>query len=292
LIAVGGLFYQAERFLDDYFSMLRAQEYPKRKMRLIWLYGEGEDATLKSLKQFGEEHGREYAEFTLFQVNRMPGDLTGEEGKRLAQQNVVQAYNHLLEFSKPDDLLIMEQDIVAPPDAVSKLIALSEKAAIVAGVTLVTGSQLKVEAKNGGIFKVCGLPAVSAYVFDAKHEYTSISTQLVRINAIRLPAELMDKAFFVDGVATGLSLIKREVMDRLIFETAPIRSQDLHYCARARELGYKIAVDAGIWYEHNHYKYRKEFTPAGLVLTLLDSVRNDGITFEIEPKNNSVGCRI
>lgn len=287
MIAIGGLFYNAAEFLDTYFKMLLIQDYPKRKIRLIWLYGEGDDETLRLLKQFGEKHGRDYAEFTLFQINRIPGDMTGTEGGKIAQENIVKAYTHLVELSRPDDLIIMEQDIDAPPHAIRRLIELRDDGAgIAGGLCLVTGAELKVKAKNGGIFRVGGLPSVSSYVLDQKRELQPISRQAEKFNCTRMPKELLSREMYVDAIATGLSLLTRKVLDDIPFETSHKRTQDLHFCIRAREKGYRIICDTGLWYEHLHYKYRREILSDGsLFITLLDSLKLDGITFEATMPN-------
>lgn len=237
----------------------------------------------------------------------------------LSQENVVKAYQHLVELSHPDDLIIMEQDIEAPPNAISRLIKLREEgAAIAGGICLVTGAEMKVATRNGGLFKICGLPSVSAYIHQDEREevkehqcvtcrnwtYTSklngkkgflpISLQTMKFNSTRLAKELQNRQMYVDAIATGLSIFTREILDELPFEVSEKRTQDLHFCARARERGFKIICDTGLWYEHNHYKYRQEeLSDGSLLITLLDSVKGDGITFEVvEPKKEEVELQI
>lgn len=283
-IAVGGLFYEAEPFLNTYFRMILAQDYPKDKIRLIWLYGRGQDGTLNRLKQFGVDHGSEYAEFTLFEINRITGDLTAEKGHEIAQENVCKCYNHLIELSQPDGLIIMEQDIEAPPNAIRRLLELHDKGAdITAGVTLVTGGELKIAMKEEGkTFSLCGLPAISGYYLDPKGDYQQIGITLRKVNAVMVLDDVMGKEMWLDGAATGMSFLSRPLMNKLKFETNDKNSQDLYYCKRARRAGFKVLVDTGLWYEHLHYKYRREKTEHATTFHLLDSVKSDGITFKIE----------
>ena len=293
MIAVGGLFYNAEPFLDKWFECLLKQDYPKSEIRLVLVYGAGKDETPQRLRDIvrhlSRPWRRPFAEIQLFEINRIldGGQISDDEWDRyrLNQENVCKVYNHLTELSRPDDLVIMEQDVEAPPDAVRRLTEMRDKlhGDITAGVTLVTGGEMRQHLWGGGYLKVTGLPFVSACVYQpGGRRLQGISLQCNRVNSVRVPAALVNKVLVADGIATGLCLLTRRVMDAVQFETSNESSQDFYFCRRARDLGFRIVVDTGLWYEHRHYTYRVEYTEDGLYVTLIDSVKQDGIRFERE----------
>jgi cellulose synthase/poly-beta-1,6-N-acetylglucosamine synthase-like glycosyltransferase len=238
-IAICTPLYNSTPFLRDYLSCLRYYDYPKDLLSIYFTI-QGNDGTYDQIKRFAEMFGDDYRRVKYKRVKQIKGDLPHV-------QNVVRCRNLLAQWSKPDKVFFNDHDNFNPPNSIRRL--------------------------NDGLTLGAGLSA-GVYLFLMRDEnnnrmvmFTSffLHDKIMRSLSLRgmrgyIPVELFGRRLWMDAVACGCLLVKREVLDKVKFFVpwGTTMSDDTAFCLRAREAGYRVIGDFGLvcghWGFHMDYK--------------------------------------
>jgi len=103
----------ASKYLDTYWKCIKQLDYPKDKIRIVIIYGDSWDDTLKKLKEFKEEGVVELEVFRESSVPRVKGSFLSAS-----------IYNDFKGLVKDEDdyILFLDVDLEFPPNLVKELI--------------------------------------------------------------------------------------------------------------------------------------------------------------------------
>jgi len=272
-ITIGTPFYNSSYYVNMYLKHVYDLDYPKKLINLIFVNNESTDDTEDKLVNFCKKYKNKYRSAKVLFTKHIE-----ERGKFKGHSNIVESVKAFIKENKTD-LLFIGSDCFPTKDSINKLIELFRKGAdIAAGITLVGGAQTQIK---GRLIK--GIPVLSAYSFD---KITGKFHSLSRIKKDKpyvsmLGVGYLNKIVEVDGIGTGLSLIKKEVLDNVSFGISKRYGEDLYFCMKARMLGYKIMIDTSLLYNHWHYSYSTNTNQDGMYF-IVKGIRNKE-TGEINP---------
>ena len=148
---------------------------------------------------------------------------------------------------------------------------------IASGLTVVTGREMYLATDTGGLW-IGGMPYLSATQVGEDPEIPDRTLNYyVGMYIMYLPEHACERVIAVDFVGSALLFAKRAVLEKLKFRYLKDRTQDVTFSLDARKLGYTVAVDTGLWYDHKHYDYERERVRGlGLYVRLIGG-RNDKI---------------
>lgn len=119
-LSMVSLFIGRDYSIDKYFQSIQELDYPKKKIHLIWHDTSHDEAFEKKLENWIIYHEREYASTQLIKC----GDphYHFEEFMWQAYDKITDAYNHTRHYLKGDYMFCHEDDILAPPNSLRKLL--------------------------------------------------------------------------------------------------------------------------------------------------------------------------
>jgi hypothetical protein len=278
-IALGGLFYNSERWLPKYFKDILALNYLKSRIHLRFVITKSDDSTEKMVDEFLLQHGSEYASAIVKKRGR-----TSAENHYMYDKisNVVDSWETLRLASAPYDLLVVEHDQGLPTDALTRLLKMRKNGAnICSGLSLVAGGQMHWTLADGSVLRIDGLPNLTAYseISGGGGELRSICSHTPTFHLIYLAKEFTNKTFQIGATSFGVVLLGREVLNRVAFTYTKHYTQDMWYCIQARKAGFKIVVDTGLWCDHHHYDYARWMDAKGRMFIYLRG------GFEVGPRD-------
>lgn len=240
-VTITTAFYNSEENVSDYFDCVTNLDYPKEYLNILWADNGSTDNTKELASNFLKAHVHEYSSVKLLDVPRLP-----ETNKKDFQ--IANVMNALFEHAKTD-IINIDSDILAPPDAICKLRSINEayKANICGGITAFIIPQ------QGKL-----VPVVNAFMFDSQNKRFSNVAQrfLSRNGTLNLPFMKIE----VDSCGFALCFIEKRVFKRLKCYSASdgiiscgqdfIPCVDIHFCLDAKLLGFKVMVDTSLYFRH------------------------------------------
>ena len=101
--------YNSEATIDDVLNSLLQQDYPLKLIEVIVIDGHSIDGTVNKVKRFMEEHGNKFYDFKLIVHDRNYG--------------VSKARNDGIKLARGEYIMILDSDVILPPNAISKMIS-------------------------------------------------------------------------------------------------------------------------------------------------------------------------
>ena len=266
LVTIGTPFYNSQWAIERYEKGILDLDYPRDRIRILWVDNESTDHTLDRLKEFGSDYRGEYDDITI--INRYRVE---EKDTRLAfKKNIENVFNDLISSSDPrTDLVIIGSDCIPPSDGLKKLLKMRELGGnIVAGLTIVCSG------KQGDIFLA---PHFSCYFWNQKvSKFNSIPIAATKNQYyMKIVPRFQDKIIRCHGIGTGFSMIDREVFNHVRFQADIKFGEDLLFCLEAGLCGYKIFCDTSLFYDHIHYDYQYKKDKKGFHLVYRGSLRGE-----------------
>jgi len=266
-VAVCTPIYNAMQFLDRYLAHVRLYDWP-RDLTSIYFAVAGNDGTFEALKEFKETFGDEYRRIKVKYVKQVLG------GELPHVRNVVQCRNLMVQWSKPDMVFFNDADNFNPPVSIIRLYnGLRLGASGSAGVYVFR--QFDEEGKERVGF-------TSFFLHEGKMRHLSMPGR-----EGLFPLEMFGRRLWMDAVACGCFLVKRELLDEVKFFVpfGTTMTDDTALCLKAREMGYKFIADFGLITQHWGYNmdYRKYM---GLVVDI------DPVMLSRRSKNEAEGVYV
>jgi len=241
-VAVCTPIYNAMQFLGKYLTHVIQYDWPK-DLTSIYFAAAGNDGTYEALKEFKETYGDEYRRIKVKYVKQVLG------GELPHVRNVVQCRNLMVQWSKPDMVFFNDADNFNPPVSIARLY---------------NGLRL-------GASGAAGVYMFRQYDKDKKERigFTSFFLHGGKMRHLALPGreglfplEMFGKRLWMDAVACGCFLVKRELLDEVKFFVpfGTAMTDDTSFCLKAREKGHKFIADFGLitphWgYNVEHHQY-------------------------------------
>ena len=104
--------YNSEATIDDVLNSLLQQDYPLKLIEVIVVDGHSIDGTVNKVKRFMEEHGGKFYDFKLIVHDRNYG--------------VSKARNDGIKHARDKYIVILDSDVVLPPNAISSMVSFLE----------------------------------------------------------------------------------------------------------------------------------------------------------------------
>ena len=101
--------YNSEVTIDDVLNSLLQQDYPLKLIEVIVVDDHSIDETVNKVRKFMEEHGNKFYDFKLIVHDRNYG--------------VSKARNDGIKLARGEYIMILDSDVMLPPDAISKMIS-------------------------------------------------------------------------------------------------------------------------------------------------------------------------
>jgi glycosyltransferase involved in cell wall biosynthesis len=101
--------YNSEVTIDDVLNSLLQQDYPLKLIEVIVVDGHSIDETVNKVRKFMEEHGNKFYDFKLIVHDRNYG--------------VSKARNDGIKLARGEYIMILDSDVILPPNAISKMIS-------------------------------------------------------------------------------------------------------------------------------------------------------------------------
>jgi len=217
-VMIATMIKDSAQWLPNYWESMKALDYPKKKLRIVFMYGKSNDETLELLKKYKKEN---IVPFDVFEERRDPSLKQGS----FTAASIYNEYRKLLK-NKEDYVLFMDSDVVFSPDLLTEL--------------------LKVDAD-----------IVAPYIWAGnRYFYDSFMFRINNRNFdSQRPAGLgKDYPIEVDSVGTCF-LNKREVWANIpSFNPYP----EISYCAIARKCGYQVVAVPYIGVKHVDVRKHRE----------------------------------
>lgn len=160
------------------------------------------------------------------------------------KKRIVESRNKIRDYAIKNDFdyfLSLEQDIIVPPDVITKLLS-HEKDIVSAFYTILMDFTLKEEDNDEE--KKAYLPLPVVYFLDG-------DGMLKQANSF----EVVDKGLIsVGATGVGCMLISKKVFSEIRFryEEGKKAFDDIFFCSDARKKGYEIFLDSDLKVEHRH----------------------------------------
>lgn len=216
-------------------------DYPKECLNLLWADNGSIDRTKELISNFLKKHVHEYNSVKLLDAPRL-----SETNKKDSQ--IANVMNALFEHAKTD-IINIDSDILAPPNAICKLLSMNEvyKTNVCGGITAFIIPQ------QGKL-----VPVINAFMFDLQNKrFSNVAQHFLNQNGVlHLPFMKID----VDSCGFALCFIEKRVFKRL---KCHVNSDgiiccdqdftpcvDIHFCLDAKLLGFKIMVDTSLYFKH------------------------------------------
>jgi GT2 family glycosyltransferase len=251
-ITIGTIFFNNAWCIEAYLQGLSNLNYPKCYIELIFVDSSDSDDTFERLQSWRRVYG---SMFFNFELVKLPNKKSTHKQSWL--KNIINARNKVVELKNKDtDLYFVDSDVVIPPNAIERLQHMKDLGADIAGgMTIVHGGQLR--DTKGNLVKV--VPTFSLYhTITVRNTFLPIPYVYLeeQDGLMGLPMNLRNKVIRVRGMACGLMMITKPVLDKIkVFKFSKDFGEDLDFCVRAKDAGFELFGDTGLWYDHLHYVY-------------------------------------
>jgi hypothetical protein len=234
-IALCTPFLNSENYIHEYLKHVYALDYPKNLMSLFFLVT-GKDSTWNTLQQFKKLSGNQYAKIKIQRIKNFAG------GEHTQVRNIALCRNTFVKMSNPLDIVFLDGDTFPPPQMINRL-----KGCISLGADV-----------SGGIFPHLVNSSrelrVAFYAFireGGQSWYYSPQTDRVDNGMLYLKTDnrFWNNRFWVDSIGGGIFYVKREVLNKIPFKLEE-GSEEVSFCFHARDLGYKVMIDTGLYCRH------------------------------------------
>jgi len=231
--------YNSMEFLEEYMFHVFNYDWPREKLSLMFTV-QGDDGTLAYMKKFKKKYGHLYRRFKVKKVQQ----AVGTELPHV--YNVVRCRKLLTQWSKPDEYVFFnDHDNFNPPICIKRLMVDIEHGADGAGGVYVFFNSNQHEP-------IGHIGFMAFFIHEGKMHHYAINTSGLTGT---LPTEMFGRPIWVDAIAMGSSIIKREVLDNVDFFVpyGSTMTDDTAFCLKAREKGYKFIADFGLLVKHWGY---------------------------------------
>lgn len=123
---LGTIFIERWRSINPYLKFLENNQYPHNKIDLFWVLDTCSDKFKKKLKSWRKKN-QDYRRLTLVEIKNQPLDHSDLHFLTMStyqkRHNIAENFGLLYEIARErdDELLILEDDIVPPPDTIPRL---------------------------------------------------------------------------------------------------------------------------------------------------------------------------
>lgn len=233
-LAIGTPFYRSVDTLEQYFTALTQLDYAKRNLSLYWTV-QGHDETWNLLSAFKRAYAKHYKNITLMRSYKVDGAQNATQAKIM---NISAARNIIRQRSDPHDLLFIDSDIFPPRNCIQRLLE---------------GRQMGADIISG-VYPYCLPLDIRRLGFSATIHHGDQGLTM-QDGDIYFDAGLMGTRQWIKYCGMGLSLIRRRVLDKLMFMASPelidsYWGEDTYFCKRADKLGFRIMADYGLFAKH------------------------------------------
>lgn len=121
-ITFGTIFIGREYCLDDYLDFI-SNAYPKEHIELLWIIRNGSNEFINGLNEFAKG----YTNHIYIHLDKVIDHFChSDSNNKLRRTRIVESYKLLFDYAKElgNDLFIVEDDVIPPYNALTKLIAI------------------------------------------------------------------------------------------------------------------------------------------------------------------------
>jgi len=199
------------KYLPRFLATMNKLDYPKTKLRWVWIYGKSKDNTLQIILDFHKKHSYKYEVYEEFPIH-MPVR---------SSLYVAELCNAFKELYKDEEyVLFADTDVVqVPRNTLKEMVKVNKD--IVAPYVYIEGTK---QFFDTYVFRING------YRFD------KVVLNGKVYDSLNPPFKDEKKPVELDSVGTFI-LIKGEVFKRVRWENP---APHLQFCKNARKLGYKV----------------------------------------------------
>jgi len=217
--------------IDSYFWGIENIDYPKDKIHLLFMTNSDNNDFKMIINSRIEKLNKKYASINFIQTDIVPPSHNAfiDKGTHLAEHADIIAtlYNELYKHITTEDFLFLEDDVIAPSNAIKGLMmCYSEKVGYVCGVCM---------SRHGSTPFMWDLIKQRVYP-----EGDSCNTVTYAAAKIRKPYGIQE----IGLGHFGLTLLKRSICDQFKFKprvplSGPLVGCDMVFCVELEEKGYK-----------------------------------------------------
>lgn len=216
--------------LPSYLEHLAAQDYPKDRIRLLFVLNDSDDSSELILREFQDKYQGAYVDIDIEKLDqKAPFDRRTRNDRDKIYHFLSKLRNHILSKIDTPYLLSVDTDILIPPYSISRLVATGKD--IVAGVIW------------------------NDYIERPGMTYPKVrSNIMVKDNQGRIRHFLnypLNSLFRVHTTG-AFYLLSRKVCQELSYCYHP-QGEDIGFCSEAEEKGFEVWVDSSIFGIHVMY---------------------------------------
>ena len=232
--------YNSEPFLLAYLQAVTSLDYPKGLMSLYFTI-QGDDDTFHIMKDFQSRFKGDYRNIRVERVEQI------KDVKIPHIQNVVKCRNLMVKWSDPDPVFFIDHDNFPPPNTLRRL-----QQDLDLGASMAAGVYLFYKQNNDNPNHDGMINFTAFFLMNGKMGSLGLNER--GLEGV-LPASIFDKRMWVDSVAMGSTLVKRELLNEYQF-IVPEKydmSDDTAYCMQASRTGHRFIADFGLLIPHWGY---------------------------------------
>ncbi len=229
--------------ITDYLKGLESLDYPKDKINLIFYDASNDKVFKEILDEFIQTHKKEYASTRYETDGREPmHDVTA--GNAIKSARVASVYNRIKYMIETDLVLIIEDDIVAPPNTIKKLLE-----NLTDGVGMIIARQMC--RWSSDIHEKMYPLAWSLNKVKVFGENDSCSETGYDVQPLKVKEKGIET---IDATPMGCNLIRTKLFKQEEFRATDngLMGFDLIFANDLNMLGYKVLIDWSIHCKHFH----------------------------------------
>jgi GT2 family glycosyltransferase len=224
--------------LRHYLDHLVSLDYPKDKIRFLFILNDSTDRSDEVLRDFKQEYKELYAGIEISVYNQHAPEDERTWRREKIYHTLANVRNKLLEQIETPYFFSVDTDILVPPNALKVLVESNKD--IVAGVI-----------RND-------------YIIQPDAEYPNQLTNLLimKNGTIRHYMKYPLNDLFQVDVTGAIYLLKKEVCEQVRYGFDP-QGEDVYFCLQAKEKGFEIWANSNVYAQHVMIVYQKECSDCG-----------------------------
>jgi len=225
--------YNSMPFLRRFLTHILLYDWPS-DITSLYFTVQGDDGTLDAMKTFRDTYSDAYKRIKVKHIKQSKG------GELPHVRNVVQCRNLLAKWSRPDLVFFNDHDNFNPPVSIRRLYdGLRLGADGAAGVYFFSQWDEKTKRQRAGF--------TSFFLHNGEMRGLALKGM-----SGAFPLELFSRRLWMDAIACGCLLVKREVLDkqRFFMPYDTTMTDDVAFCLKAREKGFRFIADFNLIVPH------------------------------------------